>query len=46
MLNVYGIIIIFALKYRKVVLGNLMHLDLTYWSFSLADIQSEMTGFV
>ena len=32
--------------YRKVVLGNLMHLNLTYWSFSLSDVQSEMTGFV
>ena len=32
--------------YRKVLLGNLMHLDLSYWSFSPSDMQSEMTGFV
>ena len=32
--------------YRKVIPGNLIHLDFTYWSFSLSGIQSEMTGFV
>ena len=24
--------------YRKVICGNLIHLDITYWSFSLSDI--------